>query len=79
MLEVSGKVVALTHRELLLVGYLMRHPGEVCSRDELLSSVWGCDDLSSNVVDVTVRRVRGKIPLPVIETVRNIGYLFTTP
>jgi two-component system copper resistance phosphate regulon response regulator CusR len=77
VLEVSGKAVNLTHRELLLVGYLMRRSGEVCTRDELLSSVWGYDDPGSNVVDVTVRRVRGKMPLPMIETVRNAGYVFT--
>lgn len=75
-LNVSGKVVPLTHRELLLVGVLMRRAGEVCTRDELLSSVWGYDDPASNVVEVTVRRIRNKIPLPMIETVRNAGYVF---
>jgi two-component system copper resistance phosphate regulon response regulator CusR len=75
-LDVAGKTVPLTHRELLLVGYLMRRAGEVCSREELLSAVWGYDDQTSNVVDVTVRRVRGKLPLPMIETVRSVGYTF---
>jgi two-component system copper resistance phosphate regulon response regulator CusR len=76
-LDIGGKVVALSHRELLLVGYLMRRAGEVCSREELLSGVWGYDDETSNVLDVTVRRVRAKIPLPLIETVRHVGYAFT--
>ncbi len=75
-LDVAGRTVPLTHRELLLVGYLMRRAGEVCSREELLSGVWGYDDQTSNVVDVTVRRVRGKLPLPLIETVRSVGYTF---
>jgi DNA-binding response OmpR family regulator len=77
MLEVAGHTVPLSHREFILVGQLMRRAGEVCSRSELLASVWGYTDPTSNVVDVTVRRVRGKMPLPLIETVRNVGYSFT--
>lgn len=76
-LDVGGHAVALSHREFILIGHLMRRAGEVCSRTELLGSVWGytCDP-GSNVVDVTVRRVRGKVPRPMIETVRNVGYSF---
>jgi len=75
-LDVGGRTVNLTHRELLLLGYLMRRPGDICSRAELLSGVWGHDDETSNVVDVTVRRIRNKLPLPLIQTVRNVGYVF---
>lgn len=76
-LDVGGRSVDLTHRELLLLGYLMRRPGDICSRAELLSGVWGHTDETSNVVDVTVRRVRTKLPLPLIQTVRNAGYVFS--
>ncbi|MHB9857909.1 response regulator transcription factor [Streptomyces sp. YIM S03343] len=73
----GGKEVPLSHREFMLLGHLMRRAGQVCSRHELLASVWGyADDPGSNVVDVTVRRIRGKVPRPVIETVRNVGYAF---
>jgi len=59
------------------LGHLMRRAGEVCSRTELLAQVWGYTfDPGSNVVDVYVRRVRSKIPRPLIETVRNVGYTF---
>ncbi len=75
-LDVGGRTVRLTQRELLLLGYLMRRPGDVCSRAELLSAVWGYVDETSNVVDVTVRRVRAKLPRPLIQTVRNAGYVF---
>ncbi|WP_262057602.1 response regulator transcription factor [Streptomyces sp. STR69] len=77
-LTLDGRDVPLSHREFMLLGHLMRRAGEVCSRRELLASVWGyADDPGSNVVDVTVRRIRGKVPRPVIETVRNVGYAFS--
>ncbi|MFE4519663.1 response regulator transcription factor [Kitasatospora sp. NPDC056783] len=77
-LDLAGRQVPLSHREFMLLGHLMRRAGEVCSRRELLASVWGhTDDLGSNVVDATVRRIRGKVPRPVIETVRNVGYAFS--
>ncbi|MFJ7905588.1 response regulator transcription factor [Kitasatospora sp. NPDC096204] len=77
-LSLAGREVPLSHREFMLLGHLMRRAGEVCSRRELLASVWGhTDDLGSNVVDATVRRIRGKVPRPVIETVRNVGYAFS--
>ncbi len=76
-LDVNGRSVSLSHREFILLGHLMRRAGDVCSRAELLASVWGYTyDPGSNVVDVTVRRVRAKIPRPMIETVRNVGYTF---
>jgi DNA-binding response OmpR family regulator len=66
-----------SQREFILLGYLMRHAGEVCSRDELLSDVWGYGyDPGSNVVDVCVRRLRSKMQWRLIETVRNVGYSF---
>jgi DNA-binding response OmpR family regulator len=77
-LNLEGRDVPLSHREFMLLGHLMRRAGEVCSRRELLAGVWGyADGPGSNVVDVTVRRIRGKVPRPVIETVRNVGYAFS--
>jgi two-component system, OmpR family, response regulator len=65
----------LTRREFALLQHLMRHAGSVCTRSELLSEVWGYDfDPGSNVVDVTIARLRGKIHGLRIETVRNVGY-----
>jgi DNA-binding response OmpR family regulator len=41
VLRVADRETALSQREFILLGYLMRHAGEVCSRDELLADVWG--------------------------------------
>ena len=72
-----GDMVAdLADREFRLLHFLMLHPGEVISRQRLLSEVWGFDfDPRSNVVDVCVRRLRRQLgPDAPIETVRNAGY-----
>ena len=68
----------LSQREFILLGHLMRRAGEVCTRDELLSDVWGfCFDPGSNVLEVYVGRLRAKIDRWHIETVRNVGYCFS--
>jgi DNA-binding response OmpR family regulator len=72
-----GDIVAdLSDREFRLLQFLMRHGGQVVSRQRLLSEVWGYDfDPRSNVVDVCVRRLRRRLgPDAPIETVRNAGY-----
>jgi two-component system OmpR family response regulator len=67
--------VALAQREFLLLQYLMRQGGEVCSREAILAEVWGYSfDPGSNIVDVYVRRLRGKLGWDLIETVRSVGY-----
>jgi two-component system copper resistance phosphate regulon response regulator CusR len=67
--------VILSEREFSLLQYLMRQDGEVCSREQLLAEVWNVSfDTGSNVVDVTVGRLRSKLGDDAIETVRNVGY-----
>jgi len=74
-LLVDGRPTVLPKREFLLLRHLMRNPDVVCSRQELLSEVWGYDfDPSTNVVDVCVGRLRSKIRPDLIVTVRNVGY-----
>ena len=59
----------------LQIGRVERNAGAVCTRAELLSEVWGyAFDPGSNVVDVTIARLRAKIEGLRIETVRNVGY-----
>ena len=73
--QLDGKVIDLSSREFALAETLMRHPGQVLTREQLLSQVWGYDfDPGSNVVDVYVRYLRGKVGAEWIETVRGSGY-----
>jgi DNA-binding response OmpR family regulator len=74
--RVDDRVVDLSDREFRLLYHLVSHPGEVVSRERLLSEVWGYSfDPGSNVVDVCIRRLRKKIgSAGAIETVRNAGY-----
>ena len=59
----------------VLLQYLMGKQGLPASRQDLLSDVWGVDfDMGSNVVDVTIGRLRSKLGDDVIETVRHVGY-----
>jgi len=72
---VDDKVVELTAREFALLETLLRHAGQVLSREQLLSHVWGYDfDPGSNVVDVYVRYLRKKLGDGAVETVRGMGY-----
>jgi DNA-binding response OmpR family regulator len=73
--SVGSRAVELTAREYSLLEVFLRHIGQVLSRQQLLSHVWGYDfDPGSNVVDVYVRYLRRKLGDGVIETVRGIGY-----
>lgn len=71
----AGKVVVLTAREFVLAEMLLRNPGQVLSREQLLSHVWGYDfDPGSNIVDVYIRYLRKKLGAERIETMRGMGY-----
>jgi two-component system, OmpR family, copper resistance phosphate regulon response regulator CusR len=72
---VEGREVELSAREFALAEMFFRHPGQVLSREQLLSSVWGYDfDPGSNVVDVYVGYLRRKIGHHRIAAVRGMGY-----
>lgn len=72
---VDGREVELSAREFALAEQFLRSPGHVLSREQLLSRVWGLDfDPGSNVVDVYVRYLRGKLGAHHIVTVRGAGY-----
>lgn len=75
--NVGGRWVDLSAREFMLAETFMRNAGQVLSREQLLSSVWGYDfDTESNVVDVYVSYLRKKLGDDLIETVRFMGYRF---
>jgi DNA-binding response OmpR family regulator len=75
----EGRTVDLTAREFTMLEVLIRHAGQVLSREQLLSHVWGYDyDPGSNVVDVYVGYLRKKLAPESIETVRGMGYRLVT-
>lgn len=76
----SGRKIELQPREFLLLQYLMKHAGQVVTRTMLLENVWDYHfDPQTNVIDVHVSRLRGKIDkgfsFPLIQTVRGAGYI----
>lgn len=73
--HIGGQTVDLSAREFALAETFLRHPGQVLSREQLLSQVWGYDfDPGSNVVDVYVRYLRRKLGAKRFVTLRNMGY-----
>ena len=74
-LHLDGAVADLTAREFALAEIFLSHPGQVLSREQLLSRVWGYDyDPGSNIVETYVRYLRRKLGTDRIETVRGMGY-----
>ena len=72
---VEGKALDLSAREFALAEVFFRHPGQVLSREQLLSQVWGYDfDPGSNVVDVYVGYLRKKLGKGRVVSVRGMGY-----
>lgn len=78
------QAIELTSREFNLLEYLMRSPGRVFTRTQILEHVWGYDfNPNTNVVDVCIQRIRKKID-PIdetnwIESIRGVGYRFRNP
>jgi two-component system, OmpR family, copper resistance phosphate regulon response regulator CusR len=72
---VDEKAVDLSAREFALAELFFRHPGQVLSREQLLSHVWGYDfDPGSNIVDVYVGYLRRKLGKERIASIRGMGY-----
>lgn len=73
--SVDGTPVKLTAQEFKLLSYLMHHDGKVVSRTELTEHIYDQDfDRDSNTIEVFVNRVRKKLAVPLIHTVRGLGY-----
>jgi DNA-binding response OmpR family regulator len=73
--RVGTKIVSLTQREAMLLAELMEHAGEPVCKERLLSRVWGYYfSPGTNVLDVYIKRLRGKLGPELISTVRGVGY-----
>jgi len=75
----AGVATRLPEREADLLAYLMRHAGQVCTREEMLAAVWGYEhDPGTNIVQVYIGYLRRKLARPgspaPIETLRAVGY-----
>jgi DNA-binding response OmpR family regulator len=83
--KMKGRLIELTRKEFDLLATLVRTPGRVFGREELLDLVWGQDGfVEPRTVDVHVARLRAKfsaarVPEPGLETVRGVGYRFREP
>jgi two-component system OmpR family response regulator len=80
----ADREIELSRREFDLLAYLMRHPGQVLSRAQILDAVWGHDfDPNTKVVETYISTVRRKLgngtSAAPIETVRNAGYRLLAP
>jgi DNA-binding response OmpR family regulator len=71
----GDKEIGFTAREFAVLEFLIRHPGEVLSKKDILDHVWDFDfDGDPNIVEVYVRRLRTKLDEPAIQTIRGAGY-----
>ena len=74
--SVDGNPVRLTSHEYRLLAYLMHHRGRVVSRTELVEHIYDQDfDRDSNTIEVFIGRLRKKLGVDLIQTVRGLGYL----
>ena len=77
---VDGNPVKLTSHEFRLLSYMMHHAGRVVSRTELVEHIYDQDfDRDSNTIEVFVGRLRKKLGVDVIQTMRGLGYLVSPP
>lgn len=77
---VDGRAIKLTSLEFRLLAYLMHHIGRVVSRTELVEHLYDQDfDRDSNTIEVFVGRLRKKLGVNVLQTVRGLGYCIAEP
>jgi len=77
----NGKTIQLSNREFSILEYLMRHPDQVLTKEQIINHVWNYDaDILPNTVEVNIRNLRKKIDFPfpdrppLIQTVRGFNY-----
>lgn len=77
---VDGAAIKLTSLEFRLLSYMMHHKGKVISRTELVEHLYDQDfDRDSNTIEVFVGRLRKKLGIDVLKTVRGLGYCLSEP
>jgi two-component system OmpR family response regulator len=77
---VDGAPIKLTSHEYRLLAYLMHHSGKVISRSEIIEHLYDQDfDRDSNTIEVFVGRLRKKLGVELIQTIRGLGYMVDPP
>ncbi|HFI0644735.1 TPA: response regulator transcription factor [Streptococcus suis] len=74
----QGKLVSLTQKEYAILHYLIKHMGQIVSRDSLMLSIWGYTELDSRVLDNHIKNLRKKLPDLPLKTVIGRGYQLET-
>ena len=78
--SIDGNPIKLTSHEYRLLAYLMHHAGRVVSRTELVEHLYDQDfDRDSNTIEVFVGRLRKKLGVDIIQTMRGLGYVLAPP
>jgi DNA-binding response OmpR family regulator len=74
----GGVPIHLSRREFQLLGYLMKHPKQILSREQIMNAVWGLAEVTPNTVDATIKQLRKKVDAPYsdkyLHSYRGIGY-----
>ncbi len=77
MVEIDGREIMLAKKEFELLFLLAAKPGRVFLRNEILSQVWGNEVIvGDRTIDVHIRKIRQKLNLDCITTVKGVGYKF---
>ena len=80
IVALAGTMVSLTAHEYRLLAYLMHRAGQIVSRSELVEHLYAQDfDRDSNTIEVFVGRLRRKLDIDLIETIRGLGYRLVSP
>ena len=80
-LKINGKPIKITYKEALLFEMLVKRPGQIFTRDQILDRVWGLDsDVNENNIEIYIHTLRKKLKNTNIriETVRGVGYTLRT-
>ena len=76
-IKVDGKEQTLRKKEFLLLKLLTSKPGKVFKREEIMNTVWGSDVIvGDRTIDVHIKKLREKISLDMIKTIKGFGYKF---
>ena len=77
--KLKGNLIRLARKEFELLFYLADNPNKVINRDNLLAQIWGSDvQVIPRTVDVHIRKIREKIGMGYIKTIKGVGYKFET-